>query len=43
MMIDYTKKDKVKFTMYGYTYYLIEKLPTDMKGTSVLSTMNYLF
>ena len=42
-MINYMKKDKVKFTIYGYIRCFVNKLLTDMKGTSVVQRINYLF
>jgi hypothetical protein len=41
--IDYSKKDKVKFTMYDYLEDVIAEMPGDMKGTAPTPASDNLF
>jgi hypothetical protein len=41
--IDYSEKDKVKFTMYDYLEDILAEMPVDMKGTAPTPTSDSLF
>ena len=43
MTIDYSEKDKVKFTMYDYLEDIIEEAPDDMDGSAITPASNDLF
>jgi hypothetical protein len=41
--IDYSKKQKVKFTMYDYLEDILDEIPDDMKGTAPTPASDNLF
>jgi hypothetical protein len=41
--IDYSEKQKVKFTIYDYLEDILDEMPDDMKGTAPTPTSDNLF